>query len=65
MPWKIVKGGGCGASKPWAVVKKSDGSTVGCHASEESAKAQLAALNANEPKHNLTIEEARKVLGWS
>jgi len=48
MPWHVTKGGGCGAAKPWAVVKDSDNSTVGCHATEDSAKAQLAALYASE-----------------
>jgi len=49
MPWHVVRGGGCGGAKPWAVVKDSDGSTVGCHPSEAAAKKQLAALYANEP----------------
>lgn len=49
MPWSIHKDPGrCSASKPWAVVKDSDGSVVGCHGTEKAAKDQLAALNAAE-----------------
>ncbi len=49
MPWHISHGhSGCSSSKPWAVIKDSDGSVAGCHETEDSAKAQLAALNANE-----------------
>ena len=62
MPWHIAKGHGCSGAKPWAVVKDSDGSKVGCHATEESAKAQLAALYASERAeqgwaHNLIPEK--------
>jgi len=38
----------CPTSKPWAVVKDSDGSVVACHESEEKAKKQIAAINMNE-----------------
>lgn len=31
-----------------AVVKRSGGELMGCHDSKESAKRQIAALNANE-----------------
>jgi hypothetical protein len=49
MPWHISHGhSSCASSKPWAVIKDSDGSVVGCHETEDSAKAQLAALNASE-----------------
>lgn len=49
MPWHKVQGHGqCPTSKPWAVVKDSDGSVAGCHASESDADDQLAALYANE-----------------
>jgi hypothetical protein len=51
MPWHISEfNKSCPASKPYAVVKDSDGSVAGCHESKESAKSQLAALYANEPK---------------
>lgn len=49
MPWHISHGhSGCSSSKPWAVIKNSDSSIAGCHETEDSAKAQLAALNASE-----------------
>ena len=40
----------CPSAKPWAVVKDSDGTIMGCHETEEKALRQLAALNANEPR---------------
>lgn len=52
IPWHIEQGGGtCGADQ-WAVIKDDDGSTAGCHDTEEEAEAQLAALYANEPEAN-------------
>jgi hypothetical protein len=48
MPWHIEKGGGTCKASEWAVIKDSDGSTAGCHSSEQKAKDQLAALYANE-----------------
>lgn len=48
MPWHIEQGKtGCSG---YAVVKDADGSTAGCHPTEDAAKAQLAALYANEPQ---------------
>ena len=49
MPWKIEK-----RENQYCVVKESDGSTVACHATEEMAKKQLAALYASEKgaRHN-------------
>lgn len=48
MPWKIVDSHSrCPASKPYAVVNKDTGRLVGCHASQASAKKQMAALQAN------------------
>lgn len=49
MPYSIARGKGCSPSKPWAVVKDTDGSVVACHASKESALAQIRALYAAEP----------------
>jgi hypothetical protein len=47
MPYEIRKGGGsCGPSQ-WAVVKKADGKSVGCHSTRKSALKQLAALQIN------------------
>ena len=48
MPWSIVKGGGTCSADEYAVIKKSDGSTAGCHPSPDKAKRQLAALYAND-----------------
>lgn len=48
IPWHIEKGGGSCSASQWAVIKDDDGSTAGCHDSEQSAKDQMAALYANE-----------------
>jgi hypothetical protein len=48
MPYTVSKGHGCPDSKPWAVVKETDGSRMGCHPSAEAARKQQAALYANE-----------------
>jgi HK97 family phage prohead protease len=48
LPWHIEKGGGTCDAGEWAVIKDSDGSTAGCHGSEDAAKDQLAALYAQE-----------------
>lgn len=49
VPWRIVSNSGrCGPSKPYAVVKESDGSVAGCHETRTDAAAQLRALYANE-----------------
>ena len=48
MPWHVTKSEQCPASRPWAVIKDSDGSVEGCHASKEAANKQMAALYANE-----------------
>lgn len=57
MPWKAVKSASCPASKPYAVVKKTDGSVVACHATLESAQKQVAALYANEPGGRMSTTE--------
>jgi HK97 family phage prohead protease len=49
MPWHVGTAKSCPASKPYAVVKDSDGSVAGCHPTRERARRQLAALYANEP----------------
>lgn len=48
MPWHTEKGGGTCSADQWAVIKDDDGSTAGCHMSEDAAKKQMAALYANE-----------------
>lgn len=50
MPWHVDKSDRCPASKPWAVIKDSDGSVTACHTSRGAALAQLAALYAQEGK---------------
>ncbi len=59
MPWHTVKGHSeCTDAKPWAVVKDSDGSVEGCHATEDDANKQVAALYANEPGAGVSDPEA-------
>ena len=50
MPWHIGKSDDCPPSKPYAVIKDSDGSVAGCHETESKAKKQMAALYASERK---------------
>ncbi|HEY5990697.1 MAG TPA: HK97 family phage prohead protease [Streptosporangiaceae bacterium] len=52
MPWKVEKGHGCPASRPWAVVKQTDGTVEGCHPTKDAAIQQQKALYAKEPKMN-------------
>jgi len=48
MPWSVVNDSTiCSEETPWAVVNDDSGETEGCHATEEEANAQVAALNAN------------------
>lgn len=49
MPWEIKKGAGSCRPDQFAVVKKGTDESVGCHATEDAAKSQLAALYANVP----------------
>lgn len=55
MPYKVMRGQGCPDGKPFAVVKETDGSRMGCHATREEALAQQAALYAQE---NMPMNEA-------
>lgn len=48
MPYDKVKGGGTCKADEWAVIKKSDGKTMGCHPSESAAQDQIDAIYANE-----------------
>lgn len=48
MPWSIRRGAGCPSTRPWAVVKDSDGSVAGCHPSRSRAVRQQRALYARE-----------------
>lgn len=47
MPWSVKRSSDCPEDKPWAVVNDESGETEGCHADEDSAKRQQAALYAN------------------
>lgn len=49
MPWHTVRNHSqCPSDKPWAVVKDNGGTVAGCHASEDDANSQMAALYASE-----------------
>lgn len=48
MPWHVSKSSDCPSSRPWAVIKDSDGSVVACHKTESDAMQQMKALYANE-----------------
>ena len=48
MPYHVGKSKECPDSKPWAVIKDSDGKVMGCHATEADAKKQIQAININE-----------------
>lgn len=51
MPWHVIKGGGCPADKPFAVIKDATGETVSCHATEHMAEAAVQALYVSEKGH--------------
>lgn len=51
MPYKIRKNAsGCTASKPFGVIKTTDGELMGCHATRSAARNQQSALYASEKK---------------
>lgn len=53
MPWTVKRDPeGCSEQMPWSVVKLNDGKIVGCHATEDDALAQVAALYASEDETN-------------
>ncbi|HKU51962.1 MAG TPA: hypothetical protein VJQ25_05815, partial [Nitrospira sp.] len=57
MPWHIEEdSGSCPASRPWAVVKDSDGEVEGCHSSKDAAENQMAALYAQEEALSMTSD---------
>lgn len=73
MPWHIEQNaGGCGGDTPYAVIKDSDGSTAGCHPTQEDAQVQVDALYANDPnasggdaESDLVTMETNNVVPWS
>lgn len=56
MPWIVKKTDQCEKSKPWGVFNQATGRLVACHATQESAKKQQAALYAN-------VEESPTFIG--
>ncbi len=48
MPYHIGKSSSCPSSKPHAVIKDSDGKVMGCHATQDDAAKQIAAIHASE-----------------
>lgn len=49
MPYEIMQDHEeCPSDSPWAVVKSEDGELMGCHATEDEANDQVAALYASE-----------------
>lgn len=59
MPWhKVENHSGCAEGEPWAVVQDDTGEVAGCHASEESANKQIAALYASENESQSAAEVA-------
>tara|TARA_S200002703_G_scaffold36763_1_gene31880 strand:- start:123 stop:1241 length:1119 start_codon:yes stop_codon:yes gene_type:complete len=72
----IQKSDQCPASRPYAVIKETDGSVEGCHESQEAAEKQVAALNIAESEESRKYEdinftppegvrrEAKKGLAW-
>jgi len=57
MPWVAKKSDQCPADKPWGVFNQQTGRKVACHATRDSALAQMRALYANVP------ESRRKSMG--
>src|SRR5262245_870301 len=56
MPWSVRKTNSCPASKPWGVIKDSDGTVEGCHPTEAAANRQRAALYASESSYGGTMK---------
>jgi len=66
MPWKIEKNGP--DDKPFCVYKENEakeaiGETLGCHATEDGAKKQLAALYVNVPEAGRAESKPRATMG--
>src|SRR5262245_12953667 len=59
MPYHAEKSDSCPPSKPWACVKDATGEVMGCHANEEAANRQVAALYANENGPDMMMSDAR------
>lgn len=70
MPWSVTQNDDRCDTGEWAVVKDDDNELEGCHASEEEAQAQVAALNASEADEDGDGDDAppfsgRNTIPWS
>lgn len=59
MPYSKSQGGGSCNTDEWAVLGP-EGKTMGCHATEDDADRQLAALYANEPEARSAVPNTRR-----
>jgi HK97 family phage prohead protease len=50
MPWTVRKTDECPTSRPWGVIRDSDGTVEGCHMTQAAANRQRAALYASETR---------------
>lgn len=57
MPYKVEKGHGCPASRPWACINSADGTVHGCHATREDGLKQAAALYANTDNESKSLPD--------
>lgn len=48
MPYHVIETDQCPVSKPWGVIKDSDGAVMGCHEAKDDAMSQMQALYAND-----------------
>lgn len=59
MPWTVSPNdAACPTDRPWSVRLESTGRLEGCHASEDAALAQVAALHAAEQRVRSTVDAA-------
>lgn len=59
MPWSVERTDECPTSRPWGVVAEDTGTVAGCHETEDAARSQQAALEAEDVR-GTTVE--RKAL---
>lgn len=64
MPYEIGTHPDCPATQPHAVLKSGTGERMGCHATEEDARRQMAALYANEEMPMTREYEVRTADMW-
>jgi hypothetical protein len=66
MPYRVEQDHpDCGADTPWAVVKEGDEELMGCHATEDDAKKQQAALYAEEGGEAETREPEDEAMDYA